>query len=372
MRKNTLIILSFFILLAGLKGQEKIVLNYNLNWEITTKDNAKYYRECQYDLSNFVLNGKVLDYNFSDTTLMEGNYSSGKKNGVFVFYYDNGKIKSKGKYENDKRIGYWKYYYENGQIKQTILFRNCSYITDFAVVEYYDINGKQWIKNGKGKWRNDSIQEGSVGTSYLTTVTGNFKDSLKHGNWKSFRITDNKMMLQERFRKGKFVNAIFYNPRFNNYGSISGETIKKIPDENIIKFHKTEMFKLDELVFPKSLLLSDVKTIFKTITGKSYKTWNREAGYKYGDYDLFQFIAKNTIYPTNAMDQDISGKVYVRIVIDSIGNTKEVKLHKGVQKDLDQEALRVAKLINDWLPAIHNGEKVEAIITIPINFLINE
>ena len=304
--------------------------------------------------------------------MMEGNYLNDKRNGNFIFYYDNGKIKNEGNYENNRRIGKWKYYYSSGQLKQTVIFRNINNINDISVVEFYDTEGNQLIENGNGKWVNDSIQAGMFDTESLKTLTGQFKDSLKHGDWKLIRISDNKLMHSERFKKGKLVSASVYNAQFNYYGTMSGEIVTKIPDENLTKLTRTENFELDTTVYPETLLYSDVETIIKTVTGKEYKIQNRTAGYIYGDYSLLEFLAKNTRYPQSAIDKKITGKVYVGVVIDSLGYTKNVTLVKGVEKDLDKEAQRVVKLVSKWLPAIHNGQAVESTITVPVNFHIEE
>ena len=376
---NKYLILLFGLLLFStcLKSQNKIKLYYNSDWKITKEDKATYFRESEYDLNNFKLDGKVYDYSISGNLLMEGSYLNGKRNGSFTFYFNNGKVKNKGKYENNRRVGKWEYYYNNGQLKQVILFKgeetnNFRMFETFTVLEYYNITSNQLLKDGTGIWINDSIQEGMFDTNSLKTLTGQFKDSLKHGKWELIRIYDNKLMHLERFKKGKFIGAEIYDAQGNYYGATSSEIINKIPDENNTKLACTEKFELDTAVFPKALLFSDVETIFKTVTGKEHKIQNRVAGYIYGDYSLLEFIAKNIRYPISAFEKKITGIVYVGVVIDSLGHTKEVKLVKGVNEDLDNEAQRVVKLLNKWMPALNDGKAVESTITIPVKFQIIE
>lgn len=372
MKKIIFFVFSLFIFSTCLKSQVRIRLYYNSNWEITDSTKAVFYREADYDLNNFKLHGEVHDHDLSGNLLMEGNYLNGKRNGDFTFYYDNGEIKNRGEYENNRRTGKWEYYYNNGQLKQVVLFKD-SYITiDFAVLEYFDSQGHQLIKDGTGKWVNDSIQSGMFNEKSLKTLTGQFKDSLKHGEWKLVRISDNKFMHSERFKKGKFISARIYNAQSDYYGTMSSEMLNKIPDENSTKLKCTEKFELDTTVYPETLIFSDVETIFKTVTGKEYKIQNREAGYIYGDYSLLEFLAKNIRYPINAINKRITGRVYVGVVIDSNGNTRNVKLVKGVHKDLDDEAQRVVSLVDKWLPAIRDGQPVESTITIPVNFYLNK
>ena len=240
------------------------------------------------------------------------------------------------------------------------------------MVEYYDSKGNQLIKNGTGKWLNDSIERISLDKSSLNKLIGEFKDSVKVGEWKLYRVSDNKLIHSERFRKGKFIDGTVYEPLFNSYGTISSEMLNKFPDENKSRLNKTEDFKLDTTAFTASLIFSDVETIFKTVTGKDYKIKNRNACYPYGDNSLLEFIYKNIRYPISALEKRASGKVYISVVIDPFGKPKEIKILKGVQSDLDAEAIRVIKLITNWLPAIQDGKAVESTISIPIKFDIKQ
>ncbi len=47
---------------------------------------------------------------------------------------------------------------------------------------------------------------------------------------------------------------------------------------------------------------------------------------------------------------------------------KDVVVLSGVRKDLDDEAVRLVKMLNEWSPAFQNGTKAEAKLTIPIRF----
>jgi antitoxin component YwqK of YwqJK toxin-antitoxin module len=332
--KTLLILFSILNLTETLNGQEKVTLYYNSNWQVTKKDNATYFREAEFDLNNFKLDGSVIDYTLNGTLLMKGNYISDKKNGEFAFFYNNGNLKSKGNYDNDKRVGYWEYFYKDNKLKQKIFFPPKSPYRDFSVVEYYDSKGNQLIKNGTGKWINDSIEGTTLDRSSLDKLIGEFKDSVKVGEWKLYRVSDNKIIHRERFRKGKFIDATVYEPLFDSYGTISVEMLNKLPDENDSKLKKTEDFRLDTTAFPASLIFSDVETILKTVTGKDYKIRNCNASYPFGDNSLLEFIAANIQYPFSAIQKKASGKVYISVVIDSFGKSKEVKILKGVQEDL--------------------------------------
>jgi len=370
--KAILILYSSIHLTGILNAQEKATLYYNSIWEITRKEKATFFREAEFDINNFKLDGTVMDFSIKGTPLMKGKYISDRKDGDFTFYYENGNVKSKGKYENDHRVGYWEYYYNDNKLKQKVLFPQIAIKKEISVVEYYDKDGNQVIKNGSGIWIQDSINGGSLDQTSLCKLSGQFKDSLMAGEWKLTRLSDKKLIHTERFRKGKFIEATVYEPMFDSYGTTTFEMLDKFPDENSLRLKKIEDFKLDTTVFSSSLVYSDVETIFKTVTGKVYKIKNRNASYVYGDNALFEFIGTNLKYPISAIEKRASGKVYVSVVIDSTGKTKEVKLLKGVQSDLDAEALRVISLITNWLPAIKDGKAIESTISFPVKFEIKQ
>jgi TonB family protein len=371
--KSLKVIVLFYSLIflpLNLNGQEKITLYYNQNLEITKKDKASYYREAEFDLNTLKLNGSVRDYYLNSNPLMEGFYSSDKKNGDFRFFYENGNLKSKGKYLDNSRIGLWIFYYPNSKLMQSVIFPPVESKAEFSVGEFYDKVGNQLIINGTGKWTLDSIEGGSLDKTSLNNLTGQFKDSLMTGVWKLTRTSDNFLIHSERFRKGRFIDATVYEPLFNSYGTTSFEMLNKFPDENYLRLQKTESFIVDTTVFSSSLIYQDVETIFRTITGKEHKIKERPVSYPQGDYSLLEFIGQNINYPISAIEKRISGKVHVSVVVDSLGRTKEVRILKGLNNELDVEAIRVVKLIKEWLPAIQNGRKIESTISIPVKFEI--
>lgn len=368
MNKRVLIIFGFLLASICVTSQEVVTTYYNSEWKITKENKATYFRKAVYDQNTFKLNGKVQDFLLKGTLMMEGAYKKGEKSGAFVFNYRNGKLRKKGNYLKNRRVGKWEYYYKSGQLKQIVLFNDLWDSKNISVMEFYSKEGNQLIKDGNGKWVNDSIQSGLFDSKSLKRLTGSFKKGLKNGQWKLVRITDNKLMHTESFKKGKFLKAKIYNSDKDYYGTITKEMVGKIPDESRNKLFNTENFKFDKNEYPEGLESSDIETIFETITGKEFEIKDRIAGYKYGNNSLKTFLSRNIIYPLSAIKKRASGRVYVSVIIDANGNSKSVKLKKGKHKDLDKEAVRVVKLVDAWLPKIYKGKAVESVITIPVNF----
>lgn len=60
--------------------------------------------------------------------------------------------------------------------------------------------------------------------------------------------------------------------------------------------------------------------------------------------------------------------VYVRFLVDTLGATHQHKVMKGVNPQLDEEALRVCRLIRFDNPAMQGGKPAETFYTVPIRF----
>lgn len=88
--------------------------------------------------------------------------------------------------------------------------------------------------------------------------------------------------------------------------------------------------------------------------------------------DIKDFIEKELKYPDSAYRKNIEGTVYVGFRIDTLGNTKNHKILKGVCTVLDAEAMRIARLLKFEKPAMNRGEPVEMEYTVPIRFKIQK
>ena len=90
-----------------------------------------------------------------------------------------------------------------------------------------------------------------------------------------------------------------------------------------------------------------------------------------GDLGLMKYIQKHVKYPAIAKEYNITGKVYVSFIVDKSGSVTNVKIVRGVDKNLDAEALRVVKSLPKYKPGKQRGLPVRVMFTIPINFTLN-
>ena len=89
-----------------------------------------------------------------------------------------------------------------------------------------------------------------------------------------------------------------------------------------------------------------------------------------GEEALNQFLKDHIKYPPKAAKKRIQGRVEVAFWIDKSGKIHDVRVVDSVDKDLDREAVRVCKLLPDFIPATVNGELVEVLFKLPIRFKI--
>jgi protein TonB len=81
------------------------------------------------------------------------------------------------------------------------------------------------------------------------------------------------------------------------------------------------------------------------------------------------YIGKHLEYPQNAADNGISGRVFVQFTVNSQGDVDDVIVVRGVDDELDNEAVRVIKESSPhWDAGIQNGIPVSVRFTFPIVF----
>ena len=77
-------------------------------------------------------------------------------------------------------------------------------------------------------------------------------------------------------------------------------------------------------------------------------------------------------YPEQAKKDSIEGRVVLSFVVETDGSITEPKVVQSVHPLLDEEALRVAKLMPKWEPGYQNGTPVRVKYNIPVTFKLGE
>ena len=89
--------------------------------------------------------------------------------------------------------------------------------------------------------------------------------------------------------------------------------------------------------------------------------------FKGGDAGIMEFIKANTKYPEPSKINGIQGKVIVRFAVGKDGSVDKVCILKGVDPDLDKEAIRVVGSLPAFeKPGMKDGKEVAVWYVLPI------
>ena len=123
-----------------------------------------------------------------------------------------------------------------------------------------------------------------------------------------------------------------------------------------------EHFEMDKYVstsIPKTVFKDSIYTIVDELP---------KFPSKYGD--LKNYISKHLTFPEVFAESCIQGKVYVKTVITSKGEIKNIEILRGVDPLLDNEALKVISRLPEFEPAKLNGKAVNVYFIIPVKFIL--
>lgn len=87
-----------------------------------------------------------------------------------------------------------------------------------------------------------------------------------------------------------------------------------------------------------------------------------------GQEALMKWLSNNIRYPDSAQQNGVQGRVTVRFIVEKDGSVSGATILKGVDKDLDAEALRVVKRMPKWQAGKNNGQAVRSYFTLPVTF----
>ena len=91
--------------------------------------------------------------------------------------------------------------------------------------------------------------------------------------------------------------------------------------------------------------------------------------FKGGDLEKFrEWIQKRVVYPQEAQENNIRGKVYLTFVVERDGSVSNVNIVRGVDKILDDAAKKAIEASPKWNPGLQRGRPVRVRFSIYLNF----
>lgn len=87
-----------------------------------------------------------------------------------------------------------------------------------------------------------------------------------------------------------------------------------------------------------------------------------------GNSALLKFIGENLIYPVEAQNNNISGRVTLKFVVNPDGSVGRIEVLKSIDPLLDNEAIRVVKTLPKFKPGKQGGVPVSVWFMLPVVF----
>ena len=103
-----------------------------------------------------------------------------------------------------------------------------------------------------------------------------------------------------------------------------------------------------------------------------FQAVEQQAEFPGGTAALMKWLSSNIRYPEAAQQNDVQGRVIVKFVVEKDGSVSQAQIVKGVDKDLDKEALRVVNKMPKWQAGKNNGVAVRSYFTLPVQFRLQQ
>ncbi len=147
-------------------------------------------------------------------------------------------------------------------------------------------------------------------------------------------------------------------------GTVETQVLDQV-DTATRSLEETEPASEPEIVAaPKPLIISDETEA----PSKPLSFSEVPPAYPGGKDKMIQFLNEQIQYPQLARENEIDGKVYTQFVVNIDGTLSNLKVVRGIGYGCDEEALRIIRLMPQWLPGLHHGRTVPVIYTLPVNF----
>lgn len=90
--------------------------------------------------------------------------------------------------------------------------------------------------------------------------------------------------------------------------------------------------------------------------------------YPGGDEALYAYLGKNIQYPDLARENNITGTVVIKFVVEKDGSITRASVLREIGGGCGKEALRVVNAMPKWKPGKQSGKAVRTEFTLPVQF----
>lgn len=134
---------------------------------------------------------------------------------------------------------------------------------------------------------------------------------------------------------------------------------------------KTKIFRLLVIVFVVLVSTSTQSNAQdqKEIVDLSFEKMPEYPG---GDIALKNDLDSLINFHKGTIKKNITGSVYVRFTVDQDGLLKNSEIYRGIDEDLNKEALRVIGSLKSWKPGMESDEPIVVNYIVRFDFMPNK
>ena len=139
--------------------------------------------------------------------------------------------------------------------------------------------------------------------------------------------------------------------------------VQSVPKDSVNRKSKVAVQQMDEVVvvgYASKDSVKDREPVFNVVEQMPSFPGGMEA--------LMQYLAKNMRYPVEAQKNKVQGRVVVGFIVSKDGDIKKAHILRGVDPELDAEAIRVIESMPRWMPGMQRGKAVAVSYTLPVMF----
>lgn len=230
---------------------------------------------------------------------------------------------------------------------------NASYLrvytpeTDMFLVEDFYPGGEIQMR-GHSMYRDSLVRMGLFkyySKEGIIYEEGNYKMNKQVGEWKTYQ--------QEGILKTLHT--------YNTDGKLEGPFLVYYPNGSL---KRKDIYRNDEVVEKKCIGIDG-----KDTTWFEFMTLPEYIG---GDQARINFLMENITYPRYAREAGIQGTIYVNFTVLKSGKISNINIIRGVHESLNNETLRVIRLMPDWIPGKVDGEPANIEFNMPVKFTLED
>ena len=94
----------------------------------------------------------------------------------------------------------------------------------------------------------------------------------------------------------------------------------------------------------------------------------KQPEYPGGITKFYEYLGKSIKYPKMAVDNKVSGKVFLSFIVEKDGQLSDIQVTRGLGSGTDEEAIRVLTSSPKWNPGIAEGRPVRVKYNLNVNF----